>query len=51
MNYIEEQGRVPVLGSFDVIVAGGGGAGVSAARAARRQGRSAAWLPGRLAAR
>ena len=24
MNYIEEQGRVPVKGSFDVIVAGGG---------------------------
>ena len=27
MNYIEEQGRVPVMGSFDVIVAGGGVAG------------------------
>ena len=40
MNYIEEQGRVPVMGAFDVIVAGGGVAGVSAALAARRQGKS-----------
>ena len=35
-TFIEETGRVPVKGSYDVIVAGGGVAGVSAALAARR---------------
>lgn len=40
MQMIEERGQVPFKGSYDVIVAGGGVAGVSAALAARRMGKS-----------
>ena len=40
MQFIEECGQVPFKGSYDVIVAGGGVAGVSAALAARRLGKS-----------
>lgn len=40
MRYVEEHGRAPVKGSYDVIVAGGGVAGVSAALAAKRMGKS-----------
>ncbi len=39
-SFIEERGQVPVKGRYDVIVAGGGVAGVSAALAARRMGKS-----------
>ena len=39
MEYIEETGKVPVCGRYDVIVAGGGVAGVAAALAASRQGK------------
>ena len=37
---IDEYGKVPHMGSFDLIVAGGGVAGVATALAARRAGRS-----------
>ncbi len=39
-NFITETGKVPVRGNFDVIVAGGGVAGVAASLAARRKGKS-----------
>ncbi|NLG37001.1 MAG: FAD-dependent oxidoreductase, partial [Clostridiales bacterium] len=38
MNWIEEQNRIPVQGSYDVVVVGGGVAGVAAAGAAARSG-------------
>jgi hypothetical protein len=38
MEYLNESNRVPVAGAYDVIVVGGGIAGVSAALAARRSG-------------
>lgn len=40
MEYIEEIQKAAVAGSYDVIVAGGGVAGIAAALAARRAGRS-----------
>ena len=36
MDWIEEQNRIPVLGSYDVLVVGGGVAEVAAAGAAAR---------------
>lgn len=39
MNYLNISESVPVLGRYDVIVAGGGVAGVAAALAARRHGK------------
>jgi len=45
MRYIEEPKReIPVLGEYDVIVAGGGFAGISAALAAARNGAKALLL-------
>ena len=38
MKFLNESNRVPVAGSYDVIVVGGGIAGVGAALAARRSG-------------
>ena len=38
MKYLNESNRIPVAGSYDVIVVGGGIAGVGAALAARRSG-------------
>ncbi len=38
MELLNESNRVPVVGSYDVIVVGGGIAGVAAAVAARRSG-------------
>lgn len=38
MDYIKETNKVPVLGKYDVIIVGGGMAGVGAALAARRHG-------------
>ena len=40
MDWIEEQNRIPVLGSYDVLVVGGGVAEVAAAGAAARASRT-----------
>lgn len=39
-NYIEEYGKVPLKGEYDVIVAGAGVAGVAAALSAKRMGKT-----------